>query len=158
MNLSSGRRSTILLVILCMAAYLAHPEASLQSKDGYVRREGNEWIMGTSLVEKKIRLTDGRFTMAVLRNKKSGHEYQDSENPSAEIRFLANGQDVSAANWYWKLRGERVTRGQQGEIQLDVELESASINVTKHYVIYPRNSGHSGVAGSGKCFRQIGPD
>jgi hypothetical protein len=137
MNLSSGRRSTILLMILCMASYLAHPESSLQSKDGYVRREGNEWIIGTSLVEKRIRLANGRFTMMGLRNKKSGREYQSSENPSAEIRFLANGQDVSAANWYWKLRGERATRGQQGEIQLDIELESAVINVIKHYIIYP---------------------
>ena len=35
-------------------------QTNLQSKDGYVRREGNEWIIGTSLVEKRIRLADGR--------------------------------------------------------------------------------------------------
>lgn len=137
MNPSPGRRPTILLAILCMAGSLAHPQSSLQSEDGYVRREGNEWTMGTSLVEKRIRLANGRFVLASLRNKKSGREYQDPENPSGEIRFLANGQDVGASNLYWKLRGERATRGQQAEIQLDIELESAVINVTKHYVIYP---------------------
>ncbi len=137
MNLLSGGRSTILMLILCMASYLAHPESSLQSRDGYVRREGNEWIIGTSLVEKRIRLANDRFTMASLRNKKSGREYQGSEEDSAEIKFLANGQDVSLVSWHWKLRGERATRGEQGELQLDIDLESAVINVTKHYIIYP---------------------
>jgi len=138
MNPSSGRRPTILLAILCMAGSLAHPQTSLQSEDGYVRRDGSEWIMGTSLVEKRIRLANGRFGLVALRNKRSGREYQDADNASGEVRFFANGQDVNAANWYWKLRGEQAVRGKQGELQLDIELESAVINVTKHYVIYPR--------------------
>jgi hypothetical protein len=137
MNASCGRRPAILLLILCMAGSLAHPQTSLQSEDGYVRRDGNEWIIGTSLVEKRIRLANGRFGLVSLRNKKSGREYQDAENVSGEIRFFANGQDVNAANWYWKLRGEQAVRGKQGELQLDIELESAVINVTKHYVLYP---------------------
>ncbi len=137
MNPSPCRRPTILLAILCMAGYLAHPQSSLQSEDSYVRREGDEWTIGTSLVEKRIRLANGRFVLTSLRNKKSGREYQDPKNPSEEIRLLANGQDVSASNWHWKLRSEHAARGQQGEIQLDIELESAVINVTKHYVIYP---------------------
>jgi hypothetical protein len=137
MNPSSGRLPTILLAILCLAGSLAHPQTSLQNEDGYVRRDGNEWTIGTSLVEKKIRLANGRFGLVSLRNKKSGREYQDADNASGEIRFFANGQDVNAANWYWKLRGEQAVRGKQGELQLDIELESAVINVTKHYVIYP---------------------
>jgi hypothetical protein len=137
MNPSSSKRATLFLAILCMTGSLAHPQTSLQSEDGYVRRDGNEWTIGTSLVEKTIRLANGRFVLASLRNKKSGREYQDAENVSGEIRFFANGRDVNAANWYWKLRGEHAARGNLGEIQLDIELESAVVNVTKHYVIYP---------------------
>ena len=138
MNPSSGRRPAILLAILCMAGPLAHPQTSLQSDDGYVRYDGSEWIIGTSLVEKRIRLANGRFGLVSLRNKKSGREYQDADNASGEIRFFANGHDVNAPNSSWKLRGEQAVRGKQGELQLDIELESAVINVTKHYVIYPR--------------------
>jgi hypothetical protein len=137
MNPSSGRLPTILLAILCLAGSLAHPQTNLQSEDGYVHHDGNEWIIGTSLVEKRIRLANGRFGSVSLRNKKSAREYQDAGNASGEIRFLANGQDVNAADWYWKLRGEQAVRGKQGELQLDIELESAVINVTKHYVAYP---------------------
>jgi hypothetical protein len=112
-------------------------QINLQSKDGYVRRDGNEWIMGTSLVERRVRLADGRFSSVSLRNKLSGQEYKDGNHPSSEIRFFASDRDVSEPSWMWKLRSDHVAKGDQGEIQLDVELESASLNVTKHYVIYP---------------------
>jgi hypothetical protein len=127
----------IQLSILCAATSLLYAQSNLQSKDGYVRREGNEWIMGTSLVERRISFADGRFSLVSSRNKLSGREYQDGNNPSAEIRFSANGHDVSAPSWQWTLRGEHVAKGKQGELQLDVDLESAGIRVTKHYVIYP---------------------
>jgi hypothetical protein len=130
----------IQLSILCATASLLCAQTNLQSGDGYVRRERNEWIVGTSGVERKIRLVDGRFSLISLRNKVSGREYQDGKSPPAEIRFFANGQDVSAPSWRWMLYGESVVRGNQGELQLDIELESASIRVTKHYVIYPGTS------------------
>jgi len=135
---SFGRCTLIQLAILSMAGFWAHSQTSLQSDDAYVRREGNEWFVGTSLVEKKIRLTNGQFISASLRNTKSGREYQDGTNAPAEIRFLVNGEDVSTSNWYWKLRGAQVIRGGQAELQLDIELESAVVRVTKHYAIYPR--------------------
>jgi hypothetical protein len=127
----------IQLLFLCAAASVLCAQTSLQSKDGYVRRESNEWIVGTSLVEKRVRLADGRFSLVSLRNKVSGREYRDENNPSAELRFFANGDDVSAASWQWKLGGDHFAKGSQGELQLDVELDSASFRVTKHYVIYP---------------------
>jgi hypothetical protein len=134
---SFGRCTVIQLAILSMAASSAHSQARLQSEDGYVRHEGNEWIVGTSLVEKRVRLTNGQLLSASLRNKKSGREYQDGNDVSAEIQFVVNGEDVGASNWYWKLRGEQAIRRGQGEIQLDIELESAIVIVTKHFVIYP---------------------
>jgi len=47
--------------ILCAAASLWCAQTNLQSGGGYVHREGNEWIMGTSNAERKVRLADGRF-------------------------------------------------------------------------------------------------
>jgi hypothetical protein len=126
--------------ILCAAASLLCAQANLQSGDGYVRREGNEWIVGTSNVERRVRLAGGRFYLVSLRSKLSGREYQDAANPSAEIRFLANSQDVSASGWRWELVGDSVTRGNQGELQLDIALDSEGLRVTKHYVIYPGTS------------------
>src|SRR6202044_2672484 len=58
----------------------------------------------------------------------------------AEIRFSIDSADVSASSWRWKLRGEHAVHGSQGTLQLDIELESASIRVTKHYVVYPQTS------------------
>jgi hypothetical protein len=130
----------ILLSILGTTASLLWAQTSVQSGDGYVRRERDEWIVGTSKVERRIRFADGEFSLVSLRNKISGREYQDANNPSAEIRFFANSEDVSASTWHWKLRDDKVVRGTQGELQLDIELESSAIQVTKHYVIYPGSS------------------
>jgi hypothetical protein len=125
------------LAILCVAVCSAQAQITVQSGDAYVRREGNEWILGTSLVEKKISLVGRRFVSTSLCNKKSGHEYQGGNNESSEIQFVVNGEDVSAPGWQWKLREAHAARGGQGEVQLDIELESIIATVTKHFVVYP---------------------
>ena len=141
MNLLSIRSAIVIhLSILCWASSLLCAQTNVQSRDGYVRREGNDWILGTSLTERRIRLADGHLSLVSLRNKASGHEYQDSNNPPAEIRFSAEEQDVNASDWRWKLRSEHAAKAEQGELQLDIELESARLRVTKHYVTYPETS------------------
>lgn len=134
---SSFRNAVILQLFLSAAACLLCAQTNLQSNDGYVRREGDEWIVGTSLVEKRVRLAGGRFSSVSLRNKLSGREYQDENHPSPEVRFFADGQDVSAPDWHWKLGGEQTAQGKQGELQLDVELESSGLRLTRHYIVYP---------------------
>jgi hypothetical protein len=114
-------------------------QTDLTSRDGYVRREGQDWVFGTSKVEKRIRLADGLFSSVSLRNKVSGQEYRDRTFP-AEIHFLADGHDVSASDWRWSLLNQGATRGDQGELRLDVKLESSGVKVTKHFVIYPGTS------------------
>jgi hypothetical protein len=130
----------ILLSILCTTASLLCAQTNVQSTDGYVRREGDDWIIGTSKVERRIRLAGGHFFQVSLRNKISGHEYKDATNPPAEIRFFANGQDASASIWHWELLGDHIVRGSQGELQLNIELESAGMRLAKYYVIYPGTS------------------
>jgi hypothetical protein len=128
------------LSILCAAALPLSAESRLQSGDGYVRREGNEWILGTSSVERRVRLDGGHLQLVSLRNKLTGREYQDAGAPPAEFRFFANGEDVTASSWHWKLRDEHAIQASQGVLQLDIELESPTIRVTKHYLIYPGTS------------------
>ncbi|HEX4426252.1 MAG TPA: hypothetical protein VH079_12715, partial [Terriglobales bacterium] len=130
----------MILAVLCAAAPFSPAQTDLQSRDGYIRRQGDTWIFGTSQVEKQVRLADGRFFLSSLRNKVSGHEYQDGKTPPDEIRFLAGGLDASSSSWRWKLHSEHVTKLSQAELQLDIELESSGLRVTKSYVIYPGSS------------------
>lgn len=125
---------------MLFAAPLLSAETRLQSGDAYVLRQGNEWIMGSASVERRVRFEGGQLYLASLRNKLTGREYQDAPTPPEELRFLANGEDVSAAGWHWKLYSEHAFRSSQGTLQLDIELESASIHAIKHYVIYPGTS------------------
>jgi len=129
-----------LLAIFGAMATLLQAQTNLQSADGYVRREGNEWIIGTSNVERRIRLERGRLELLSLRNKSTGREYQDAETPPAEIRFFAGDDDVSSSHWHWKLRAEHAIQLAQGELQLDIVLESPNLLLIKHYVVYPGSS------------------
>jgi hypothetical protein len=128
------------LSILCAAASLLFAENRLQSGDGYIVRKGNEWIVGTSSVERRVRLEGGHLQLVSLRNKLTGREYQDAGVPPSEFRFLIDGEDVSAPGWNWELRDEHAIQASQGALQLDIDLESASMRITKHYVIYPGTS------------------
>jgi hypothetical protein len=131
------------LILLSILLWLTSPicaQTNLQYQDGYVRRDGNDWVLGTSRTEKRIRFADGHLSSISLRNKASGHEYQDPTSPPSEIRFSANEQDVSAPAWVWRLLADHAQKDAQGELQLDIELESANLQVTKHYVIYPGTS------------------
>jgi hypothetical protein len=136
-RLSLRRLMAVQLTILCAVSSLGYAQTNIKSKDGYVRREGNEWIFGTSLTERRVRLVDGHLMLVSLRNKVSRREYEDAKNPPAEIRFTIDDQVASGPNWRWKLGSEHAAVAAQGELQLDIELESASLHVTKHYVAYP---------------------
>jgi hypothetical protein len=126
--------------IFIAAASLLRAQTSLQSGDAYVRRESNEWTLGTSLTERKVSFRDGQLLFTSLRDKATGKIYEDASNRVAEARFFADGQDVSEPAWRWTLRGDNVVRGKQGELELDIDLESAGIRLIKHYVVYPHTA------------------
>jgi hypothetical protein len=127
----------IYLSLLFAATLLASAQNKLQNKDAYLRREGDDWVMGTSLVERRLRLTDGQLTSVSLRNKVSGGEYQKAELASAEIRFSANGREVGVSGWQWRLLSDHLTQGTQGDLELDIALGADTLRAVKHYVIYP---------------------
>src|SRR5580698_7993596 len=87
-----GRYAVTALAILFVAEPTAHSQTSLQSRDAYVRQEGDGWIIGTSLVEEKVRFTDGRLLSVSRRNKKSGREYQDTKDAAPEVQFTVDGE------------------------------------------------------------------
>jgi hypothetical protein len=128
------------LAILFAVSSMLPAQTRLQSEDAYVRREGSEWIIGSVSAERRVRLDGGQLHLVSLCNKLTGREYQDATTPPVEIRFSANGEDVAASGWRWKLFAEHAMPASQGTLQLDIELESAGLHVTKHYVIYPETS------------------
>ncbi len=127
----------LIIVTALLSASLLKAQTSVQSHDAYVRRDGDDWILGTALTERRVRLAEGHFSLVSLRNKVSGREYQKAGDAPAEIRFVADGRDTSAPDWRWTLRHDHIATEAQGELQLDIELEAAGLRVTQHYLIYP---------------------
>ena len=157
--ISIHRVAIIQLSFLCAAASLLCAQTNLRSRDGYVRHVGNEWIMGTSLMERRIRLANGQFSSVSLRNKVSGREYQDANSPPVEIRFSANGQDVSASGWRWELRSEHAVRRENGrDFNSTLNLNRQVMTCYQTLCDLPWDFGNSGMADAGKLIRQACPN
>jgi hypothetical protein len=56
-------------------------------RDAYGRREGTTWIMGTSQIEQKVALENGRFLLTSFRNKRSRREYRNHGADPDQIRM-----------------------------------------------------------------------
>lgn len=113
---------------------------ALESRDGYIRQEEGRWVIGTSAVEKVVRLENGRLRLASFKNKFSGREYIQGGAVSNEVRLSADGQEITGGSGGWVLTGEDSHRLSQGELQLDLKLRHGPLVVTKHYVAYPGSS------------------
>ena len=109
----------------------------LESRDGYIRREDDHWVIGNSKVEKIVTLKDGRLLLTSFKNKFSGREYVQGGAPSQELRVTVDGQVITGANQGWQLTAEDSHRLPQGELQLDLKLKNGAVAVSKHYVVYP---------------------
>jgi hypothetical protein len=118
----------------------AGKNADRQQVDAYVRREGMTWIMGTSMAERTIALRDGRLVLTSLRNKLSDREYREAGRDPEEIRITVDGVTLSEQIANWTLVSERTRQLSQGEMQLDIKLKTGSVEVTKHWVIYPHTA------------------
>jgi hypothetical protein len=125
-------------VTILLATTLFAQSESVRNQDGSIVRDGTDWVLSTSQVEKRIRLIDGHLISTALRNKTSGRDYQSNSSSSPEITITLDGHD--AAQWRWEFKEDHISRGPQGELQLDISLTSTSVYATKHYVIYPGTS------------------
>src|SRR5689334_7292535 len=132
----SCRPALLVEAALVSVVQVLSAQATVTSKDAYLRYEGNAWTLGTSSFEKKLVLSDGQLVTAFLRNKVARHEYQGRRAPS-EIRFRVDGQDVGTPPWSWTAENSRSRQLPQGELQLDLELQGGPLAITKHYLVYP---------------------
>lgn len=121
------------------------------SGDAYVRYDENEsgkvWTIGTSQIEKVIRLKDGRFQMISLVNKLAeggaGKEYVNPNDGSDEFAIKAviegdpNGLVLSGSDDIWSLENYSTELGSQQELILSVSLTSPTMRVTRNYQILP---------------------
>jgi hypothetical protein len=113
-----------------------------QSKpgDAYAHRDGMIWTLGTSKSERKVALRDGRFVLTSFKNKLTGREYRDIGPDPEEIRFSVDETDVSSPISKWEFVSDHTQQLGQGELQLDIKLKARSIEVTKHWVVYPHTA------------------
>jgi hypothetical protein len=72
--------------IILATTLFAHSE-NVRSQDGSIVRDGSDWVLSTSQVEKRVRLFDGHLLSTGLRNQTSGRDYQSNSEPSPEITF-----------------------------------------------------------------------
>lgn len=108
--------------------------------DAYVRRGGMTWTLGTSRSERRIALHNGRLVLTSFKNKVSGREYREAGADPDEIRLKMDGIDVGKPISTLTFVNERCTRLDQGELQLDLTLRTGSIEVTKHWRVYPNTA------------------
>ncbi len=134
MGKSSIPFSVLLICAICLISSLAASQNHAESGDAYITREADDWTMGNSLVERKVHVGGGDFVSTSLRNKKSGSEYH---NAAKEIDLEARDADYKSVVQHWILVQDQVSRGAQGELQLELEVKSESLNATKYYVVYP---------------------
>jgi hypothetical protein len=125
------------LPVPVLLVLLASPVLSLTSGDAYVIRKGDTWTLGTSKVERTLRLADGKFVTSTWRDKTSGRELLVVGMVSDELVAVIDGQKVLGASGGWKLLDAKERTLTQGEIQLDLTLRRDSLEVTKSYVVYP---------------------
>jgi hypothetical protein len=118
--------------------------SALLSADGwadvYARREGMTWIMGSSRVEQKVALENGRFLLTSFRNKLSRREYRNHGADPDQIRMRVDGVSTDSPSWQWKLLDEHQRVLPQGELQLEIRLSGGPLEITKHWIIYPHTA------------------
>jgi hypothetical protein len=108
--------------------------------DGYIRREGMTWIMGTSKVEQRVSLEGGRFGLTSFSNKIAAREYKTGGSDPDQVRLTVNGMDTTSPAWHWTFVAEETQQLSQGELQLNIRLKGGVVEVTKHWMIYPHTA------------------
>jgi hypothetical protein len=108
--------------------------------DAYARREGMTWIMGSSQIEQKVALENGRFLLTSFRNKLSRREYRNHGADPDQIRMRVDGVATDSPAWHWKLLDDLQQILPQGELLLEVRLTGGPLQVTKHWMIYPHTA------------------
>ena len=133
-----GRAVTWAVAIAALLLLVAQPaRGDVTSDDGYIRQQGNRWVLGTASVERIVALEDGRLLLKSFKNRRSGHEMVVPGTGVEELTPAVVGVNVPGP---WTLRSARPSRLAQGELQLELTLERPPLRVTKTYVVHPGSS------------------
>jgi hypothetical protein len=146
--------STIgILAFLTVSECRALSPKETRSGDAYIRfdESAKAWALGTSVVEERLELAGGSFSLTKLQNRLSGRDFISNSNRSEEFRVTAQGAIRTGLNGQWLLKSSETTVLKQGEIQLVVRLESDPLQVEKTYVVYP----HTGIIRQWVSFKNI---
>jgi hypothetical protein len=112
------------------------------SNDAGIVRNGNQWKLRTSRMERVIALEDGRLLLKSFTDRTTGRELL--AGGAAVEEFLPplagapEGQRNSVGGW--QLVDSKQSKLSQGELQLDITVQRDALQVTKSYVIYPGSS------------------
>ncbi|MEI6071972.1 MAG: hypothetical protein WCS31_09280 [Verrucomicrobiae bacterium] len=125
----------------------ANPEnkklwTSGNTEEGYIAQKGTCWRLRAASVEKTVVFENGKLLMKSFLNTVSGNEMVESNVISDEF-FLTvgdNAERISGSIGGWRIIDSKVTTLKQGELQLEIILESDELRVTKSYVVYPGTS------------------
>jgi hypothetical protein len=101
------------------------------------------WRVGSAGISKTFSFAGGSYTMSSFENTlvSPAREYVTAAAPSVEFRFGWDGTTLTGASGGWSCASGQVTRvdaGGEPALQLDVTLARPTVQVVKHYVIYPR--------------------
>ena len=124
---------------LALIAAVVGSHALAEPSDGYIKREGNAWTLGTATVERVVALEEGRLVLKAFKDKGSGQELSAG---GAEVSFSLDAPEnrITGASGGWALVDAAESKGAQGELQLDLRLSRDGIEATRHYVVYPESS------------------
>jgi hypothetical protein len=132
----------IVLAALILVLTLQVISFGLQSEDAYIATEDAKWILGTASVERIIALENGKFHLISFKHKSAGLEMVKPDEVSEEFSFSTGdgSERINGASGGWKLVDSKEKTLKNGELQLDIVLQRGELQVTKSYVVYPKNS------------------
>lgn len=111
----------------------------------YARRNGNacSWTVGSPGISKTFTFAKGTYTMTSFRNElvRPAQEYVTPEAPALEFRFGWDGHVLTGGSGGWVCRSGSVRTVDSGgapALRLQVTLERRTVQVTKHYTIFPK--------------------
>ncbi|HVH43428.1 MAG TPA: hypothetical protein VM925_13835 [Labilithrix sp.] len=101
--------------------------------------EAGTWTMGTSRVEKAVRLRDGVFSAVSLVNKRSGRTLSQGDVPGVEFQISVadSGAKHNGASGGWAFDEQHITTNALGGIDVDITIHDPLFTVTMRYAVWP---------------------
>ena len=118
---------------------------SVKSGDAYAQFDPDTatWTCGSSLIEQRLQLMDGKFRLLSLKNRLTGTEFAAASD-SDEFRFVFAGRERSGATGGYELKDYRqellpvpkASPGIDPGVSLTIVLDHPQFEVALHYDVY----------------------